>query len=104
MQKDIRKKLFLETSKIKIGELATYKSLAIKLNSSPRAVAKMLSKNKNPLIVPCHRVIKSNGELGGYTYKGKFNPKMKIRLLKKEGIRIKNNKVIDFHNIPAFLK
>lgn len=48
-----------------------------------RAVGNALNKNKDPQ-VPCHRVIRSDGKLGGY----RSGPKKKIILLKKEGARI----------------
>ena len=44
-------------------------------------------------IVPCHRVVQSNGEIGGYAY-GK---KVKSHMLSKEGIKIRNGKIIDFN-------
>jgi len=90
----IKQKLFKELLKIPKGKTTTYKALAIKLKTSPRAIAKMLSTNPNPIKVPCHRVIKSNGEIGGYTFKEKQNPKKKLALLKKEGVKIKENRVI----------
>ena len=88
------RKIFIEISRIKRGKTKTYKQIAIKLKTSPRAVAKILSQNLNPVKIPCHRVIRSDGKIGGYTFKGKFKPELKIKLLKKEGIRIKGDKVI----------
>ena len=67
------------------GKVLTYKIVA-KLAENPRAyrtVGNILNKNKNPKI-PCHRVIKSDGKIGGY----KYGVKKKIALLKKEGIII----------------
>ncbi|MDD5193966.1 MAG: MGMT family protein [Candidatus Nanoarchaeia archaeon] len=84
----IKDKVFTIVSKIPKGKTRTYKQIAVKLNISPRYVARILSKNQNPIKIPCHRVICSNGKIGGYTFKGKFNPKMKIRLLKNEGVKI----------------
>ncbi|MEN2985217.1 MAG: methylated-DNA--[protein]-cysteine S-methyltransferase, partial [Thermodesulfovibrionaceae bacterium] len=43
------------------------KWIAKKLQTSPRAVGQALKRNPLPIIIPCHRVIKSNGELGGYS-------------------------------------
>ncbi len=49
--------------------------------------------NKNPYKdVPCHRVIKNNAEIGGYAH----GTKKKITKLKKEGIKIKENKIQEF--------
>lgn len=44
-----------------------------------------------PIEIPCHRIINSDGRIG--SYKGVKNSKEKIKLLKKEGIEIKNNKI-----------
>ncbi len=86
---ELKEKVFNEVCKIPEGETRTYKEIAVLCNSNPRAVAKILSKNKNPIIIPCHRVIRSDGKPGGYTFKGKRKDKMKLELLKKEGIRFK---------------
>ena len=55
-----------------------------------RAIGNILNKNQSSKI-PCHRVIKSNGLIGGY----KYGQKRKIKLLKNEGIKIKSNKIIN---------
>ncbi|MBS3097541.1 MGMT family protein [Candidatus Woesearchaeota archaeon] len=79
--------------KIPKGKVTTYKIIAQKLNSRAyRAVGNALNKNKKPLIVPCHRVVSSDGSLGGYS-KG---VKEKTRLLKREGIKVRDNKIINF--------
>jgi len=83
------------TRKIPKGKVSTYKEIAKALNTKAyRAVGTALRKNPYAPTVPCHRIINSNGSIG--SYKGKKNSKEKIKLLKKEGIKIKNNKIIDF--------
>ncbi len=79
-------------TKIPKGKVMTYGSLArmIKHPHSARAVGNALNKNPYAPTVPCHRVVKSNGEIGGYA----SGPKEKIYRLKKEGIRIVNNKIV----------
>ncbi len=75
--------------KIPKGKVSSYRDIAHALNCKAyRAVGNALNKNpyKN---VACHRVIKHNGEVGGFA----SGSKNKIRLLKKEGIEIKNNKI-----------
>ncbi len=80
------------TKKIPKGKVSTYKEIAKALNTKAyRAVGTALKNNPYAPKVPCHRVINSNGTIGGY--KGKLNNKEKIKILKKEGIEIKNNKV-----------
>ncbi len=80
-------------SKIPKGKISTYKQIANILNTKAyRAVGNAMANNPNPIISPCHRVIKSNGYIGGYT----LGVKKKISLLKNEGIVIKKNEIIDF--------
>lgn len=62
---ELRTKIERYLKTLKKGELTTYKILADKFNSHPRAVARILATNKDKL-VPCYKVIKSNGEIGGY--------------------------------------
>lgn len=83
---NFREKVLNVVKKIPKGEVLTYKKVA-ELAGRPkawRAVGNILSKNKDPKI-PCHRVIRSDGKIGGY----KLGSKAKRELLKKEGMRIK---------------
>lgn len=80
MPTKFQKKVFKIVKKIPKGQTMTYGEIAEKLKTSPRAVGQALSKNKSKNI-PCHRVIMSNGKLGGYN-KG---VRIKRNLLKKEG-------------------
>ena len=75
-------------SKIPYGEVKTYKEIAIKLKkpNAARAIANACSKNPYPLFIPCHRAIRSDGKLGGYS--GPGGEKMKEKILKKEGFLI----------------
>ena len=95
----LREKLFMEVCKIPKGKTKTYKDIAIKLKTSPRAVARILSSNQNPINIPCHRIVMSNGDIGGYTFRGKSNKKMKVKLLKKEGVKIEKGKILHFRDI-----
>ncbi|MDP2973972.1 MAG: MGMT family protein [Candidatus Diapherotrites archaeon] len=76
------------------GKVTTYERIAIALGkpNAARAVGNACNRNPFALKVPCHRVVCSNAGIGGYS-KG---AKRKIALLKSEGIRIKNNKVLLF--------
>ena len=67
------------------GQTKTYKdiALALKKPKSSRAVANACGKNPLLVEIPCHRVIRSDGKLGGYSGKGGINQKRK--LLKEEG-------------------
>lgn len=85
-------KVWQTLTQIPKGKVTTYRGLAqlIKRPGSARAVGNALNANPYAPQVPCHRVVKSNGEIGGYA----GGTAKKIKLLKKEGIEIKNNKVI----------
>ncbi len=76
--------------KIPKGRVTTYKEIARILNTSPRAVGQALKKNKELIIIPCHRVVKSDWSIGGYV----LGVNVKKELLKKEGINI--NKLKDY--------
>ncbi len=101
--------IFKLLEKIPAGKVTTYKALAmacghnlsrsLDVQQNPagfclnpkaaRAVGRILNSNKNLITIPCHRVVKSNGEVGGYA----LGTEKKIELLKKEGVEIKNGKV-----------
>ena len=83
------------TKKIPKGKITTYKIIAEKLGTRAyRAVGAALKNNKTPIKIPCHRVVNSDGSVGGY--KGIKNNEEKIKLLRKEGIEIKKNKIFGF--------
>ena len=85
-------KVWKEILKIPKGSTKTYKDIANDLNKpkSARAVANACGKNPYVPIIPCHRVIRSDGFLGGYSGKGGIE--MKKQLLISEGFfEFKNN-------------
>ena len=75
--------------KIPKGKLRTYSQVAKAINKplAVRAVANAIGKNPFPPIIPCHRVVRSDGSLGGYSGNGSETTK-KV-LLKKEKIHLK---------------
>ena len=77
-----------ELLKIKKGQLISYQELAKRIGrpKAARAVANAVGQNKLAPIVPCHRVIRSDGSIGGYSAPGGI--KTKIKLLKSEGVDI----------------
>ena len=81
-----QKKVWNYLKTIRIGTVKSYKQVAIAINrpKSARAVANAVGKNPFAPKIPCHRVIRSDGSLGGYS--GKGGVKTKKLLLKKEGI------------------
>ena len=90
---DFANKVYALTKKIPKGKISTYKEISKALgNKCYRAVGNALNKNPYAPIVPCHRVVKSSGAIGGFA----SGTKNKIKLLRKEGIKIKDNKVMNF--------
>ena len=74
-------------SKIPRGKVVTYKELAWKCKTSPRAIGTVMAGNKHPEIYPCHRVVSSRGELTGYSLPGGL--KEKRRKLEHEGVKFR---------------
>ena len=89
-----QKTVWNEIKRIPRGKTITYKELAVKIGKpkSYRAVATACAKNPQLIIIPCHRVIRSDGKLGGYM--GEKGIERKKKLLKKEGVKFINNIVI----------
>ncbi|MFA6978226.1 MAG: methylated-DNA--[protein]-cysteine S-methyltransferase [Ignavibacteriaceae bacterium] len=73
-----------ELMNIPFGEVVTYKDIAVRIKNekSFRAVGNAVGANPVPIVIPCHRVIKTSGALGGFSGGG---PKVKEKLLELEG-------------------
>jgi methylated-DNA-[protein]-cysteine S-methyltransferase len=86
--------------KIPPGRVSTYGDLARALGnpSAPRAIGRILGENPNPIKVPCHRVVMSNGRVGGYAY----GTAKKRQLLENEGVSFTNGIVQDFNNVRVY--
>ena len=90
MKKSFNERCYKILKKVPIGKVTTYKALAHALNSKAyRVVGNAMKKNPRAPGVPCHRVINSDGSIGGFA----GGTKKKIQLLKKEGIEIKKGKI-----------
>lgn len=91
-----RQSVYNLVSNIPTGKVATYGQLASSLGipGAARGIGKILNRNPLPIIVPCHRVVFSDGSIGGYMY-GK---ERKISLLLGEGIPIFNDQIKDFES------
>ncbi len=82
--------------KIPKGKVTTYKIIAEKLGKkSYRAVGQAVGANPDAPLVPCHRVVKTDGGLGGYA----FGIDKKIALLEKEGVEVSDGKIVNFEKI-----
>ena len=85
------------TEEIPRGMVTTYGEIARNIGNVrlARAVGKVLNKNTRPVEIPCHRVVYSNGSIGGYSR----GVKEKILLLESEGIVVRDNKIVDFEKV-----
>ena len=90
------KKIYKKLLEVPKGKITTYGELAkaVGLKNGQRAVGKIMNKNPYPVIIPCHRVVKSDGKIGGYAY----GEEIKSDMLTREGIVIKNGKILDLEN------
>jgi len=87
-------KVYGQLLRVPEGKVTTYGDLAkaVGLENGQRVIGMIMKKNPFPVIVPCHRVVKSDGKIGGYVY----GERVKSHMLLKEGIKIKDGKIIDF--------
>lgn len=85
-----QKRVYELCKKVPKGKVTTYKAIAQKMGTKAyRAVGTALNKNPFAPKVPCHRVVGSNGHLIGFAH----GLKKKAELLRKEKIKIKNNRI-----------
>jgi len=93
---NLEQKIYKKLLEVPKGQITTYGELAkaVGLKNGQRIIGKIMNKNPYPVIVPCHRVVMSNGKVGGYAY----GEHIKTKLLNDEGIQIKNGKIVDLEN------
>lgn len=96
----LEEKVYKKLVEVPTGMVTTYGELAnaVGLRNGQRLIGRIMNKNPYPVIVPCHRVIKSDGKIGGYLW----GEKIKINMLSKEGVKFKNGKIIDQKKIYRF--
>jgi len=97
MPTNFESKVYDLTSQVPSGKITTYREIAHALNTHAyQAIGQALRKNPFAPQVPCHRVIKSNGQLGGFSGQTKGEKiKQKELLLKKEGVLFRNGQIIN---------
>ena len=74
----IQKKVWKELTKIKLGKTKSYGEIAKKFKLSPRHVGKICGQNKIAIAIPCHRVVRSDGSMGGFSAMGGIVLKQKL--------------------------
>ena len=88
-----REKVYQLLCEIPKGQVTTYKELAKRLKTRGyRAVGQIVGKNPNAPKVPCHRVVRTDGGLGGYA----FGLDKKIAILASEKVEVKDGKIVNF--------
>jgi len=93
-------KVYKKLLQVPKGKVTTYGELAkaVGLKNGQRAIGRIMNKNPFPVIVPCHRVILSSGKIGGYAW----GEKIKTNMLSREGVKIKQGKILDKDKIYRF--
>ena len=74
----IQKKVWKELTRIKLGKTKSYGEIAKKFKLSPRNVGKICGQNKIAIAIPCHRVVRSDGSMGGFSAMGGIVLKQKL--------------------------
>ena len=96
MKKSFAEKCYAVLLKVPRGKVTTYKEIAHAVGSHAyRAVGTAMNKNPYAPEVPCHRVVNSDGRIGGFA----SGCEHKIDILKKEGIIIENDRVKNFKEV-----
>jgi O-6-methylguanine DNA methyltransferase len=89
-------RVYSVVQQVPLGHVTTYAAVARALGTSGyRAVGSALSRNPSHLETPCHRVVGSDGSLKSWAW----GAHMKIAILRAEGVRVENGKVLDFDKI-----
>lgn len=88
---DFERKVIKAVMKVPPGKTTTYATIAARVGKpgGARAVGNVMARNPFPIIVPCHRVIRTDGTLGGFAY----GAGLKRRLLETEGVEFSKGRV-----------
>ena len=95
---NLASRVYAKLKLVPTGKITTYKLLAEVVGSKAyRVVGQVLANNPYAPIVPCHRVVRSDGKIGGFMGKKMGNEiERKKVMLKKEGLEFDGDKVVDF--------
>ncbi|MEO9309335.1 MAG: MGMT family protein [Nitrososphaera sp.] len=88
---ELERQVYRALLKVPKGKVTTYGELAkaVGLKNGQRTIGRIMNKNPFPVIIPCHRVVKSDGKVGGYFY----GQEVKTKMLSAEGINVQNGKI-----------
>ena len=92
---DFNQKCYMLLSKIPKGKVTTYKEIAKTLNTKAyRAVGKAMSKNPNPIVIPCHRIINTNGSVGGYKLGSNKKEYLSYKSALLDSVQARNQRIL----------
>lgn len=88
---ELEQRVYKELMRVPKGKVTTYGELAkaAGIKNGQRIIGQIMNRNPFPVIIPCHRVVKSDGKIGGYFY----GQSVKTEMLSKEGISVKDGKI-----------
>lgn len=98
---EIADKVYALLRQVPAGRVTTYGALA-KASGKPKAsrlIGAIMRGNPNAPRVPCHRVVKSDGSIGGYSGSADENIRKKVALLASEGVEVKEGRIVDFARV-----
>ncbi|MFZ2071705.1 MAG: MGMT family protein [Halobacteriota archaeon] len=98
MSGNFQKEVLKRVKQVPNGRVTTYGEIAMAITGSvhaARAVGQAVAKNPYPIFIPCHRVVRSNGDVGGYS----LGVETKLKLLRAEGLLIMGRKVLNLDEI-----
>ena len=95
------RRVYLKLMEVPPGMVVSYGELAraAGIQKGQRAVGRMMNQNPYPGLVPCHRVVMSDGRLGGYGFGG---AQVKAGMLEKEGVRVEGGRIRDLSQMFHF--
>ncbi len=94
---ELEQKVYGMLARVPRGKITTYSELAraAGLKNGQRAVGRIMSKNPYPSIIPCHRVVRSTGDVGGYAY----GTEVKEEMLSREGVALGGGRISDMDSV-----
>lgn len=89
-------RVYMLLQTVPAGRVTTYKALANAVDSKAyRAIGQLMKRNPHAPEVPCHRVVASDGTIGGYS----GGVAKKIQMLRKEGVRVSDRRIVNFSSV-----
>ena len=93
---DLSSRVYKKLLEVPRGKVTTYAELAkaVGIENGQRAIGNIMNKNPNPILVPCHRVVRSDGSVGRYA----FGQAEKTQLLSSEGVKVRDGFIVDMND------